>query len=93
MHDTYSCSAKPGLPQLLGRADRTGPYCAQCGQHAHESARSLHTLIYDAWHLVTHLDGRLWSTLVLLLFKPGRLTREYFADHRTRTCTPPCSWR
>jgi len=65
-----------------------GPYCAQCGQHAHESARSLHVLFHDAWHLITHLDGRLWLTLVPLLFRPGRLTREYFEDHRARFMPP-----
>src|ERR1700722_7637243 len=65
-----------------------GPYCAQCGQHAHESARSLHVLFHDAWHLITHLDGRVWHTLVALLIRPGRLTREYFADHRARYVPP-----
>ncbi len=66
----------------------TGPYCAQCGQHAHESAKSLHALLHDAWHLFTHLDGRVWGTLRLLLLKPGRLTGEYFADHRAGYVPP-----
>jgi hypothetical protein len=65
-----------------------GPYCAQCGQHAHESARSLRVLFHDAWHLLTHLDGRFWATLVPLLVRPGRLTREYFEDHRARYVPP-----
>jgi hypothetical protein len=65
-----------------------GPFCAQCGQHAHESARSLHVLFHDAWHLFTHLDGRVWSTFAALLIRPGRLTREYFADHRARYVPP-----
>jgi hypothetical protein len=65
-----------------------GPYCAQCGQHAHESARSLRVLFHDAWHLLTHLDGRLWATLVPLLLRPGRLTQEYFEDHRARYVPP-----
>jgi Protein of unknown function (DUF3667) len=65
-----------------------GPYCAQCGQHAHESARSLRVLFHDAWHLLTHLDGRLWETLVPLLVQPGRLTQEYFEDHRARYVPP-----
>jgi hypothetical protein len=65
-----------------------GPYCAQCGQHAHESARSLHVLLHDAWHLITHLDGNIWATLVPLMIRPGRLTQEYFADHRARFVPP-----
>jgi hypothetical protein len=66
----------------------SGPYCAQCGQHAHESARSLHVLFHDVWHLMTHLDGQVWHTLVALMFRPGFLTREYFADHRARFVPP-----
>ena len=66
----------------------TGPYCSNCGQHAHESARSISALSHDAWHLATHLDGRLWQTLYILLFKPGKLTQEYFVEHRARYLPP-----
>jgi len=69
-------------------ATLTGPYCSACGQHAHESARSISVLFHDAWHLATHLDGRLWQTLYILLFKPGKLTTEYFAEHRARYLPP-----
>jgi Protein of unknown function (DUF3667) len=66
----------------------TGPYCAQCGQHAHESARSIKALFHDAWHLATHVDDRFWKTMVTLLLKPGVLTKEYFAEHRARYLPP-----
>jgi hypothetical protein len=66
----------------------TGLYCAQCGQHAHESARSVAALFHDAWHLATHVDDRLWKTLYTLLLKPGVLTKEYFAEHRARFLPP-----
>jgi hypothetical protein len=66
----------------------TGPYCSACGQHAHGSARSVAALFHDAWHLFTHVDDRLWQSLHLLLFRPGRLTQEYFADHRARYLPP-----
>ena len=69
-------------------APLTGPYCAQCGQHAHQSARALGALLHDAWHVITHVDGRLWSTLWLLLVRPGQLTLEYFAEHRARYVPP-----
>jgi Protein of unknown function (DUF3667) len=65
-----------------------GPYCAQCGQHAHESARTFAALFHDAWHVTTHLDGRLWQTLYFLLLRPGRLTVEYFEEHRARYLPP-----
>ena len=34
------------------------------------------------------LDGRMWRTLVGLLFRPGFLTREYFAGRRRRYIRP-----
>jgi hypothetical protein len=69
-------------------ATLTGPYCAACGQHARDSARSISALFHDAWHLFTHVDGRLWQSLYLLLLRPGRLTQEYFAERRVRYLPP-----
>jgi Protein of unknown function (DUF3667) len=45
-------------------------------------------LVHDGWHLLTHIDSRLWRTLVALLFRPGRLTTEYFVDRRERYLPP-----
>jgi Protein of unknown function (DUF3667) len=69
-------------------ATLTGPYCAACGQHAHESARGIGVLFHDAWHLLTHVDGRFWRTLYTLLLQPGLLTREYMAERRARYLPP-----
>ena len=69
-------------------APLTGPYCSQCGQHAHDSSRSIGTLFHDAWHVVTHVDGRFWQTIGALLLKPGKLTVEYFAERRARYLPP-----
>lgn len=69
-------------------APLSGPYCAQCGQHAHESARSLGALLHDGWHSFTHLDGRFWGTMRLLMLRPGQLTVEYFAERRARYVPP-----
>jgi uncharacterized protein DUF3667 len=66
----------------------SGPYCAACGQHAHQSARSVHVLFHDAWHVITHIDGRFWQTMYLLLLRPGQLTQEYFAERRARYLPP-----
>jgi hypothetical protein len=65
-----------------------GPYCHACGQHAHESARSVSALFHDAWHIATHVDDRFWQTLYTLLLRPGILTREYFAERRARYLPP-----
>ncbi len=66
----------------------TGPYCATCGQHAHGSARSLTELCRDCVHVLTHADGRFWRTIRALLLSPGKLTQEYFLDHRERYLPP-----
>jgi hypothetical protein len=65
-----------------------GPYCAQCGQHTRESARSISTLFHDAWHVLTHVDGRFWQTLRRLAFSPGFLTNEYFRERRASYIPP-----
>ena len=65
-----------------------GPYCFNCGQHVHDSARSISALFHDAWHIATHVDSRFWQTLYILLLKPGRLTKEYFAEKRARYLPP-----
>jgi hypothetical protein len=69
-------------------APLVGPYCAQCGQSAHESARSMHALFHDGWHSLTHLDGRLWRTLWLLLSKPGEVSRQFVANRRASFLPP-----
>jgi hypothetical protein len=69
-------------------APLTGPYCAQCGQHAHASARSLGEVLHDGWHLIVHVDSRFWFTLWTLLSKPGQLAVDYFADRRARYVSP-----
>jgi hypothetical protein len=69
-------------------APLTGPYCAACGQHAHESARTVGVLFHDAVHVITHADSRFWLTLYTLLLRPGRLTQEYFVERRARYLPP-----
>lgn len=58
----------------------TGPYCSQCGQaeadgHQPTITHFLHELVHE----VEHLDGKIFRTLRLLLFRPGELTAEYRA--------------
>ena len=35
-----------------------------------------------------HFDARVWRTLPLLAFNPGRLTREWVEGRRTRYVSP-----
>lgn len=64
-----------------------GAFCHACGQKA-EIHRSISGIMHDLVHGVLHLDGKLWNTLPLLVFKPGGLTREYIEGKRARHVSP-----
>lgn len=63
-------------------------FCAVCGQatrlHVPSAGEFMHEFVA---HYVA-LEGRLWNTLYLLLFKPGLLTAEYIAGRRVRYVEP-----
>jgi Protein of unknown function (DUF3667) len=58
----------------------TGRYCADCSQAADVHVPSTLELVHQAIEGVTHSDSRLWRTLYLLWFKPGKLTQEFGAE-------------
>ena len=64
-----------------------GPHCHQCGQHAHVH-RSLTVFFHDLAHGVFHLEGKLWRTIPLLVWKPGELTRRYIEGQRASFVSP-----
>lgn len=64
-------------------------YCGACGQRRHdESERRLGPILRDALAAATNLDSRFWRTFLALLFRPGRLSRDYI-DGRRRRWLPP----
>ncbi|NND80962.1 MAG: DUF3667 domain-containing protein [Gammaproteobacteria bacterium] len=65
-----------------------GEYCAQCGQRQRDMRRFLLALINEAFEDVFQFDSRAWRTSFSLWFKPGFLTREYFAGRRVRYVPP-----
>jgi Protein of unknown function (DUF3667) len=64
-----------------------GPYCHQCGQHAHVH-RTLGAFLHDFLHGVLHFEGKIWRTLPLLAWKPGELTRRYIDGQRASYVSP-----
>jgi len=64
-----------------------GPYCHECGQHAHVH-RTLSAFFHDFLHGVLHFEGKIWRTLPLLVWKPGLLTRAYIDGQRARFLSP-----
>lgn len=65
----------------------SGPYCQRCGQSAHVHHSLLH-LGEEFLHGLLHFDAKAWRTLPLLVFQPGRLTRNYIDGKRTRYVSP-----
>ena len=64
-----------------------GNFCAHCGQKAHVHRSLLH-VGEEFLHGITHFDGKAWKTLPMLLFRPGRLTRDYIMGKRARYIAP-----
>lgn len=68
-------------------AETQGNFCSNCGQPTHVHRTLLH-LGEELLHGVMHFDARIWRTLPLLAFNPGRLTREWVEGKRTRYVSP-----
>lgn len=69
-------------------APAPGVYCPQCGQETKLALPSAAAFLRDAAGRYIALDGRAWRTLRDLAFRPGFLTREYFAGRRRRYIRP-----
>ena len=64
-----------------------GSHCHACGQPAHVH-RSLGGFFHDLLHGVFHFEGKLWRSLPLLAWRPGKLTREYIDGRRASYVSP-----
>ena len=63
-------------------------YCTNCGQLAASFHRPIVSLIGETISDTFTVDGRLARTLPVLLFRPGRLTRNYTEGKRARYVPP-----
>ena len=66
----------------------SGQYCGSCGQRSGSRLISIWELFRDAFGDLLELDSRLWRTLVPLIVRPGRLTRDYLEGRRVRFMPP-----
>jgi hypothetical protein len=64
-----------------------GKFCASCGQAA-ELPRTMRHVFHEFLHGLLHFDGKAWKTLPMLVFRPGRLTRDYVHGKRARYVPP-----
>lgn len=66
----------------------SGRFCSACGQPADVQIPTLGRVVVDALGDLLSFDSRLWRSLAVLAFKPGRLTNHYLEGRRARY-TPP----
>ncbi len=65
-----------------------GQYCGICGQRSRSRLISIWQLLREAFGDLFELDSRLWRTVVPLLIRPGKLTRDYLEGRRARYMPP-----
>ena len=65
----------------------SGNFCHACGQSAHVH-RSVGHIFEEFLHGIWHFDSKAWRTLPLLVFRPGRLTRDYVYGKRAAYIAP-----
>lgn len=65
-----------------------GPFCHYCGQPDRNFMRFFPVLLRDLMEDLLDLDSRFMRTIKPLLFKPGRLTRDYMEGRRFRYAPP-----
>ncbi|WP_276132714.1 DUF3667 domain-containing protein [Polluticoccus soli] len=63
-------------------------YCPHCGQENLEPKQSAGHLVAHFFNDVTHFDGKFFSSIKLLITKPGFLTEEYLKGRRASYLDP-----
>jgi hypothetical protein len=65
-----------------------GNFCHECGQETALHPPSTREFVHEFIGHYVALEGKLWKSLALLLFRPGRLTLEYIRGRRVRYVQP-----
>lgn len=65
-----------------------GKYCHVCGQENVEPKESFWGMVSHFFNDITHFDGKFFTTLKILLFKPGFLSAEYVRGRRMSYLNP-----
>ena len=69
-------------------AHASGNFCHECGQETVLHPPSTREFMHEFIGHYVALEGKLWKSLGLLLFRPGRLTIEYIKGRRVRYVQP-----
>lgn len=63
-------------------------YCGECGQETTLKPPTVLEFLQQFGGSYISMEGALWRTLLLLLFRPGRLTKEYLNGRKRRYVLP-----
>jgi len=66
----------------------TGVFCARCGQKVRALDPTVADFLHEFSHEMLHFDGKIFRSVGALLFKPGLLTKDYFAGRSARWVSP-----
>ena len=69
-------------------AEVQGRFCQVCGQENVETKETVWQLISHFFQDITHFDGKFFSTLKYLMFRPGFLSLEYMKGRRASYVNP-----
>lgn len=70
------------------KAPLKGLYCTECGQKNDNYRRSIFSLIADLFGSIFSLESRIWRTWGNLLFRPGKVAREFSDGRRMHWSSP-----
>ena len=89
MDDQHQHAAASQVAVCLNcKAVLTGRWCSTCGQSEEARHRSIGHFVAELAEVLTHADSRLWHTFGGLVWKPGRLTRDYLEGRRISQLPP-----
>ena len=66
----------------------SGHFCPNCGQSVNEYDKPFSFIFYNFLGDFFAFDTRFFKTFVILIFRPGFLTKEYFEGRRVRYAPP-----
>lgn len=75
-------------PNCNYRFAEVNNYCPNCGQENHDLNMPFGHVVLEVLEGTFHFDTKIFRTLKLLLFKPGRLTAEFIQNKRAPYVPP-----
>lgn len=75
----------PNCQETLKSTDK---FCPSCGQKQDELLKPFKTLFSDFFESIFNFDGKIWKTILHLLFYPGKMS-VYYIEGKRASYMPP----